>query len=320
MSFEVPPEVESFITYLKAHRNYSDHTAMAYRRDLLQFLRFVREQVGLVGYQKIGRLEIRGFVSRLQSRGNVSTTVARKVSAIRAFYNYLTEQGIIRANPLASLFSIKTHKRLPDFLSHSKLEELLESDPPETFQGRRDRALLEVFYSTGMRLSEVAKLNLEDINRSAMTVQFRGKGGKYRIIPIGSKALSSLKEYYRHREEHLKENREKGREVVPKAVFLNRFGKRLSTRNTRNIVKKHLARITERSGVSPHTLRHSFATAMLEAGADLMAVKELLGHSSLSTTQRYTHVTTKHLRRVYKQAHPLADVPKSLEKETTGGR
>lgn len=319
MSFEVPPEIESFITYLKAHRNYSENTAMAYRRDLLQFFRFVREQIGLVSYERIGRLEVRRFLSTLQSTGYASSTVQRKVYAIRSFYRYLIEHGIANTNA-AYLFSIKAHKPLPLCLSHARLLELLDSNFPYDFYGTRDRAALEVFYSTGLRLSEVVNLNLEDIDFSGMTVRFAAKGRKHRVMPIGATALESLRLYYRYRETHLEEMKEKGKEVDTRAVFLNRFGGRISTRNMRNLVKKHLGKISDDPRVSPHTLRHSFATAMLEAGADLMAVKELLGHSSLSTTQRYTHVTTKHLRQVYKRAHPLADVPESLEKETAGGR
>jgi len=316
MSFEVPPEIESFMNYLKAQRNYSDNTVAAYRRDLVQFFKLLKEQLDLTAYKEVGRLEMRAFISELQSNGNASTTIARKVTAIRAFYNYLTQQGVLQTNPLASLFSIKVTKGLPDFLSHSKLEKLLEPDFADSFQGKRDKALLEVFYSTGMRLSEVANLNLEDIDSSAMTVKFQAKGKKYRILPIGGKALSSLKDYYSHRQLHLDRNREAGKKIDPQAIFLNRFGRRLSTRNMRNLIKRHLAKVSDNPRVSPHTLRHSFATAMLDAGADLIAIKELLGHSSLSTTQKYTHVTTKRLKRIYKQAHPLAEISESLERKT----
>ncbi len=316
MSSEVPPEVESFIGFLRAERNYSENTVLAYRRDLRQFFGFLRERLDSTDYKTIGRLEMRAFISELQSNGNVSTTIARKLSAVRAFYNYLTKQGILKTNPLTSLFSVKVKKGLPDFLSHSKLEKLLESDFPDSFQGKRDKALLEVFYSTGMRLSEVANLNLEDVDSSAMTVRFRAKGGKYRILPIGSKALKSLKNYYTYRQLHLEKSREAGKETDPRAIFLNRFGRRLSTRNMRNLVKKHLGKVSDNPRVSPHTLRHSFATAMLEAGADLKAVQELLGHSTLSVTQKYTHVTTKRLKRIYKQAHPLAEISESLEKRS----
>jgi site-specific recombinase XerD len=314
MSFEVPPEVESFIGFLRAQRNYSENTAAAYRRDLVQFFKFLKERLDLTDYKKVGRLEMRAFLSWLQSNGNASTTIARKVTAIRVFYRYLSQRGILHTNPLASLFSIKVTKTLPDFLSHPKLEKLLESDFPDSFLGKRDKALLEVFYSTGMRLSEVANLNLEDIDSSAMTVKFRAKGQKYRILPIGSKALESLKDYYPHRQLHLERSRGAGKDIQPQAIFLNRFGRRLSTRNMRNLVKKHLGKVSDNPRVSPHTLRHSFATAMLDAGADLRAVQELLGHSTLSTTQKYTHVTTKRLKRIYKQAHPLAEISESLEK------
>jgi len=316
MSSEVPPEVENFIGFLRAERNYSENTVAAYRRDLVQFFKFLKEELDLTDYRKVGRLEMRAFISELQSNGNVSSTIARKVAAIRAFYNYLTQQGVLQINPLASLLSIKVTKRLPDFLSHSKLERLLESDFPDSFQGKRDKALLEVFYSTGMRLSEVANLNLEDVDSSAMTVRFRAKGGKYRILPIGSKALKSLKNYYTYRQLHLEKNKEAGKKTDLQAIFLNRFGRRLSTRNMRNLIKRHLGKVSDNPRVSPHTLRHSFATAMLEAGADLKAVQELLGHSTLSVTQKYAHVTTKHLKRIYKQAHPLAETSESLERKT----
>jgi len=314
MSFEVPIEVRRFLDYLKAQRNYSENTVAAYRRDLVQFFKYLKAELDLTDYRKVGRLEMRAFLSELQSDKRSSSTIARKVSAIRAFYNYLTKQSILEANPLASLFSVKVKKALPLFLSHSRLEELLDSDFPDNFQGSRDRAILEVFYSTGMRLSEVANLNLQDVDSSAMTVKFQAKGGKYRIIPIGNKGLESLEHYYPHRGDQLQENEEAGKEVDRKAIFLNRFGKRLSVRNMRNTVKRHLAKVTEKSGVSPHTLRHSFATALLDAGADLRAIQELLGHSSLSTTQKYTHVTTDRLKQAYKQAHPLAEISESLEK------
>jgi site-specific recombinase XerD len=316
MSFEVPPEVESFIGFLRAQRNYSENTAAAYRRDLVQFSRFLKGETGTVDFKGVGRLEVRKFLSMLRSNRYALTTMQRKVYAIRAFYKYVTEQGLRGTNPIAYLFSIKAQKPLPLFLSESKLNQLLDSSFPCDFQGTRDKAILELFYSTGMRLSEVVNLNLHDVDFSGITVSFLGKGGKHRTIPIGRRALDSLRSYYPHRQLLLEKRMWAAKQVDLQAVFLNRFATRLSGRNMRNLVKKHLGKVSDNPRVSPHTLRHSFATAMLEAGADLKAVQELLGHSTLSVTQKYTHVTTKHLKRIYKQAHPLAEISESLERKT----
>jgi len=316
MSSEVPPEIESFMHYLKAQRNYSENTVLAYRRDLRQFFRFLKEQLDLTDYTKVGRLEMRAFLSWLQSNGNSPSTMQRKLYALRSFSKYAARQRLMRTLSIAFVFSIKARKPLPFFLTHSRLQQLLDSRFTYDFQGTRDKAILEVFYSTGMRLSEVVNMNLEDVDFSGTTVSFLGKGAKHRILPIGGKALESLKTYYRYRDLLLEKRMQAGKKVHLQAVFLNRFGTRLSGRNMRNLVKKHLGKVSDNPRVSPHTLRHSFATAMLDAGADLRAVQELLGHSTLSITQKYTHVTTKHLKRIYKQAHPLAETSESLERKT----
>jgi len=308
MSSKIPPEVQRFLDYLRAVRNRSENTVAAYRRDLTQFFGFLGERSGPVDYRKVGRLEIRAFASELRSAGNTSTTIARKVATIKSFYGYLTQQGVFSENPLASLFSIRVKKSLPLFLTHSKMEELLDSKFPRGFKGKRDKAILEFFYSTGMRLAEVVNLNLEDVDFFEMVVTFPAKGGKYRSVPVGKRALRTLKVYYTERQRHLKRCKREGWKVNPRAVFLNRNGERLSTRNMRNLIKEHLSKVSDDPRVSPHTLRHSFATAMLEAGADLVAVQKILGHASITITQRYLHVTTKRLREVYKLAHPLAEI------------
>jgi len=305
------PEVDEFFKYLADERNDSPNTVRAYRRDLTAFRRFCDEHFGgsdAWDWSTIDRLAMRAFMGDLQRRGMVKRSVARAVSALRTFYRFLGTRYGVEANPTKSVRLPKLEKRLPAVMDRAQIElmfEFAESVAAKGgFLGRRDLAMLEVFYSTGMRLSELAGLNLADADLVSEQVKIRGKGKKERIVPLGSHAVRALRRYYDGRDavvERLQPPR-----AERKAVFLSQRGRRLSPRGVQAVVKKYLRVLDESVGLKVHTLRHSFATHMLDAGADLRAVQELLGHASLSTTQVYTHTSVERLKKVYQGAHPRA--------------
>ena len=282
--------VEKFIRYLEIEKNYSPHTILNYKLDLEEFQKFLGEQQ----IEKVDYLGVRKYLAIMKEKGLQSRSVARKLSSLRTFFRFLTREGFIKANPIASILSPKLDKHLPQFLSEEETARLIESSIPKTKSGTRDRAILETFYSTGIRISELVGLNLDDVDIISGIVKVRGKGKKERIVPIGDRAISAIRDYLEERA------------TQSSILFLNPSKRRISDRGVRYMFKKYILRAGIKQGISPHTLRHSFATHLLNRGADLRTVQELLGHANLGTTQIYTHLTTERLKNVYDKAHPRA--------------
>jgi integrase/recombinase XerC len=305
----VRPEVQEFVLFLEKERNDSPHTVLAYRRDLAEFMAFADEYYGAAWqWDGVDRLTLRSFMGELTRRGRSKRSIARAVSALRTFYKFLGERHGLTVNPARSVRLPKPERRLPAVLDRKQMDELFamaeRAAADGGFQEARDLAILELFYGTGMRLAELVGLNTADVTAVSDQARVRGKGRKERIVPLGKAAGRALRRYERARDELLaglpsgKGDR--------RALFLGRGGKRLSPRAVQLAVRRYLRMFGERTGLKVHSLRHSFATHLLDAGADLRAVQELLGHSSLSTTQVYTHTSVERLKRVYQQAHPRA--------------
>lgn len=293
--------LESFLQYLKGERRYSLLTVVAYRSDIEQFIDYMTGIRKPASFSwKVSREDIRQYLGILIRHGMNKRSVGRKLASLRAFFRYLSKEGIVDVNPALGLSAPKTDKVLPEFLREDEILEAMEMIRPGTVTDIRDRAILELFYGTGMRLSELTGLNLDSLDLMAGIVRVYGKGGKERILPVG-KMTGRYVGAYLERREGLKPG------TGNTALFLNHQGTRLSSRGVQLIVRKWLEKVSERKRLSPHVLRHTFATHLLDHGADLNAVKELLGHSSLSTTQIYTHLTVDRLKRVYQQAHPRAE-------------
>ena len=282
--------IEKFIRYLEIEKNYSSHTVLNYSLDLKDFAQFIGE----LALEKIDYLTLRKYLAVLKEKNLGSRSVGRGLSCLRSFFRFLTREGYLKTNPILSLSSPKQDKHLPLFLTEEEVAKLIESVLPKDERALRDRAILETFYSTGIRISELVGLDTEDIDFIGGIAKVMGKGKKERIVPIGDIAIRTIRNYL--------ERRKKQSEVL----FLNKNGKRITTRGVRGIVEKYLRIAGIRQGVSAHTLRHSFATHLLNRGADLRSVQELLGHVNLSTTQIYTHLTTERLKSVYDKAHPRA--------------
>jgi tyrosine recombinase XerC len=282
--------IERFVRYLEIEKNYSSHTVLNYRLDLDDFIKFLGESP----IETVDYLLLRKYLAILKEKKLGSRSMSRHLSALRSFFKFLTREGFLKTNPILSVSSPKLDKHLPQFLTEEEVFRLIESSQPKDEMGMRDRAILETFYSTGMRISELVGLSQEDLDFIGGIVKLKGKGKKERIAPIGEKAISSLREYLEKRKKQTS------------AVFLNKRGTRITDRGVRNIVGKYLKASGMKKGVSPHTLRHSFATHLLNRGADLRTVQELLGHANLSTTQIYTHLTTEKLKSVYDKSHPRA--------------
>lgn len=305
------PESEAFLAYLAHERNDSPNTVKAYARDLDAFELFCDTYFGGADawtWPSIDRLAMRSFMGEMARKGLTKRSVARAVSTLRTFYRFLSQRYGIAENPAAAVRSPKMEKRLPSVLDRAQIEELFSlaetRASQNSFMGLRDLAMLEAFYATGMRLSELTGLNLADVDLVSEQVKVRGKGRKERLLPLGSHALGALRRYYPLRERKLAARRDAGR--GERAVFLSSRGTRLSPRGAQFVIRRFLNQITTGTGLKVHSLRHSFATHMLDAGADLRAVQELLGHASLSTTQVYTHTSVERLKKVYDQAHPRA--------------
>ncbi len=303
------PEVARFLEYLDKERNDSAHTVKAYGRDLAMFQEFCDRHHGDAAswnWATVDRLAVRGFMGDLARRGLAKRSIARAISALRSFYQFLNNHYTVDVNPAASVRIPKQEKRLPAVLDRAQVDLMFEYAhtlaESGAFGPTRDLAILELFYATGVRLSELAGLNVSDIDLVSDQVKARGKGKKERIVPLGSYAARALRQYYELREERLQHT--KGGDQ--RAVFLSARAKRLSPRGIQLIVKRWLGTLDENSGFRVHSLRHSFATHLLDAGADLRSVQELLGHASLSTTQVYTHTSVERLKKVYQDAHPRA--------------
>jgi tyrosine recombinase XerC len=282
--------VQKYLAYLEIEKNYSPHTLLNYRLDLEEFLRFI----GDVKPEGVDYSALRRFLAQMRQGNLKPRTVARKLSSLRSFFKYLQREKIIKTNPATLIITPKLDKPLPHFLSEADATKIIEAPKSDKISDRRDRAIFEVLYSTGMRVSEMVGMDVDDVDFISNIVRVMGKGRKERIIPIGDTALEALKAYIEHRP----------KEARP--AFLNKNGTRLSDRSVRNIINKFILREAMQQHVSPHMFRHSFATHLLNRGADLRSVQELLGHVNLSTTQIYTHLTTEKLKSVYDKAHPRA--------------
>ena len=288
-------EIAAFLRHLDRERNASPHTVRAYGEDLEQFAQHVRSELGREGRPKdVDHLLIRAFLARLHRQGLKSVSAARKLATLRTFFRYLCREGVLDRNPARSLLSPRLEKRVPTYLDEKDVSLLVEM-PGDGLAAARGRAILELLYATGIRCSELVGLDVGEIDRSARMIRVLGKGRKERIVPFGGRAGTAIDAYLPLRTQaHPKTD----------ALFVNAQGKRLTDRSVRLLVRQRTHAVALARRVSPHTLRHSFATHLLERGADLRAIQELLGHASLSTTQRYTHVNTRHLLEIYKKAHP----------------
>ncbi len=289
-------------------RNASPYTVRNYTTDLLGFFQFLRDKE-IDSLKEVDRHTLRDYLSQLMERGFVKASIARKLSAIRSFYRYLLREEIISASPVATTSSPKLDKRLPSFLTIEEINRLLEAPDLSTPQGLRDRALMELLYASGIRVSELVSINLEQVNLDTNEIRVWGKGSKERVVLMGKPAARALTAYLNQgRPELLGEKRSN-------ALLLNRYGKRLIERRVQRILEKYtnIAGIGKR--VYPHMLRHTFATHLLDGGADLRVVQELLGHASLSSTQIYTHVSKSQAKKVYLSAHPMAQENKTNELE-----
>lgn len=305
-------EVGEFLAFLSKERNDSPHTVSAYGRDLGLFQSFCDGYYGGPSWQWAGvdRLAVRSFMGELQRRGLAKRSVARSLSALRTFYRFLATRHGLSANPALAVRTPKLERRLPTLMDRGQMDELFRT--VETlaesggFKGLRDLAMLELFYGTGMRLSELAGLNLCDVDLVSDQVKVKGKGRKERILPLGRPAVRALRRYQAARHALIQALSGGSGKTDQRAVFLSNRGRRLSSRGVQLIVKRMLGSLADSAGLRVHSLRHSFATHLLDAGADLRAVQELLGHASLSTTQVYTHTSVERLKKVYHQAHPRA--------------
>lgn len=292
--------LRQYLEYLEVQRNYSGHTITSYHDDLLGLMEFLKQHA-IANLADVDRLLLRRYVATLMASGYEASSVSRKIAAIKSFFKYLKKQGLVSSNPAALLVSPKKPKRLPSALDESAMNQLLNLPDRTTLIGKRDAAILELFYSSGIRLSELIQLNIADISLHEGTLKVKGKGNKERIVPVGKRALQAVEDYLRERQRYTKENL-----VSSQPLFLAHNGKRIYPQAIQNMVKKHIERVSEVQQKSPHVLRHTFATHLLNRGADLQAVKELLGHESISTTQIYTHVALDQLKKVYQKAHPKA--------------
>lgn len=288
--------IQDYLSFLETEKNASPHTVKNYRIDLREFAQALQKKMP----DEITYLEIRSFLAVLKEKDYSKSTVSRKLACIRSFFKYLVRENVLKTNPAAGIATPKRDKRLPQFLDPQEVTTLLGAPAKDTWEGKRDRAILELFYSSGLRVSELVGLNHDDVDFFSELVRVRGKGKKERIVPVGSVALKAIQAYGEHRSPKEKDAAQK------RALYLNRSGGRLTDRSVRRMILKYARRIALKKEVSPHMLRHSFATHMLDRGADLRSVQELLGHENLSTTQIYTHVTTKRLKEAYDQAHPRA--------------
>lgn len=330
-----PPPIREFLDYIDGQRNFSAHTVRCYAKDLEQFCRFLvafepgpagpgpaesgpagpgPQGVSLAGLPPLdgvgtGKLRsllaavrpahVRAYLAMMRTGNYAKSTIARKLAAVRSFYKFLVRGGVLSASPISAVRTPRQDRRLPKCLDVEQVQSLLEAPDQQTFLGSRDRAMIETLYSAGLRVSELVGINIEDMDEYSEVVRIRGKGKKERLGSLGAKAVEAISHYLTKRAAALGRAR-KG------PLFVNKSGGRLSARSVRRKLDKYLKVAGIDARYSPHSLRHSFATHMLNAGADLRSIQEMLGHESLSTTQIYTHLTTRRLKEVYDRAHPLA--------------
>ncbi len=289
--------LNKYINYLEAEKNASVYTVRNYTSDLLEFFDFVSSQ-GIDSLKDVNKQTLRGYLAHLMEQGKAKSSIARKLSAIRSFYRYLMREEMISASPAATTVSPRLDKRLPSFLTVDEAKRLVESPDISKPQGQRDRALLELLYASGLRVSELVNINVEQVNLAINEIRVWGKGSKERVVLIGTPAANALSVYMSDGRRELLGGKKNN------ALFVNRYGGRLPARRVQKILEKYSRNINKK--VHPHVLRHTFATHLLDGGADLKVVQELLGHADLSSTQIYTHVTRSRARKIYLSAHPMA--------------
>lgn len=282
--------VDKFLTYLDIEKNYSPHTLLNYKIDLEEFFKIVT----ISDVAKINYIDLRKYLAHLRTRHYKPRTLARKLSSLRSLFKFLNREGYIKKNPAVLLMTPKLDKTLPKFLSEKEVVRFLEAPIKEGVLGLRDKAIFETLYSSGLRVSELVGLNVESIDYISNIVRVMGKGKKERLVPIGDRAVDAIRDYLKIRKSNAR------------MLFLNKNGKPLSDRGVRKIINKQILKTSMQMKVSPHVFRHSFATHLLDRGADLRSVQELLGHTNLSTTQIYTHISTERLKNVYAKSHPRA--------------
>lgn len=286
--------IEKFMRYLEIEKNASTHTIVNYSIDL----KSLKDFAGQTPIEKIDYVMLRRYLVILKEKNLSKVSVARKIASIRSFFRFLCREGIIKTNPASPLSTPKRDKYLPKFLDEADVVRLIESPKGESEAALRDRAILETLYSTGIRVSELVGLNINNIDQIGGVIKVYGKGKKERIVPIGERALQAIRQYLK--------KRRYGESDEGKALLFNKRGGRITDRSIRRIINKYILTTSIKEKISPHTLRHSFATHLLNHGADLRSVQELLGHANLSTTQIYTHITTERLKSAYEKAHPRA--------------
>jgi tyrosine recombinase XerC len=289
-------EIREFLEYLRHERNASVHTIAGYRRDLAQFAGYLDEKE--IPLRKADNIHIRGFMAHLHERKLKKSTLARKLAAVRSFYQFEVKKKWIAENPAKVVATPKQEKRIPSFLSEEEMAGFLEVPPSGKPLDLRDQAALELLYATGIRVSELVGINLEDVSFGERLVRVRGKGKKERLVPFGRVADERLSNYLKARPRLLGEN------IGERAIFLNYQGGRITSRSVERIVDKYIRLTAVKRKISPHSLRHSFASHLLSRGADLRVIQELLGHESLATTQKYTHLDLGRLMEVYRKSHP----------------
>ncbi|MGA2363203.1 MAG: tyrosine recombinase XerC [Candidatus Aminicenantales bacterium] len=289
-------ELSEFLAYLRHERNASPHTIAGYERDLRQLSEYLRERE--VRWNKAGNVVLRGFLATLHEKKQKKSTIGRKLAAMRSFYDFCLRKKWVAENPAKVLATPKQDKPVPSFLSEEEMAGLLDLPTSDKPIDLRDRALLELCYATGTRVSELVGIDVGDIHLDERLVRVRGKGKKERLVPFGRKAAVTLQAYFRARPLLLQDR------MGEPAVFLNYRGGRLTTRSVQRMVQAHIRRTAVSRRISPHSIRHSFASHLLGRGADLRVIQELLGHASLATTQKYTHVDLRQLLAVYKKSHP----------------
>ncbi|GIW99257.1 MAG: tyrosine recombinase XerC [Pirellulaceae bacterium] len=294
--------VAQFLQYLAVERNASDLTIKSYREDLIDLADYLADQLGGdVEPQRITPRDLRSYLSALHEAGYAPASISRKLAALRSLFRYAQRQGWCDSNPAKPLRNPRARRKLPHFLTDREIEQLLEAPDVSQPLGKRDKAILETMYSAGLRVSEVVGLCDGDLDLEEGVARVRGKGRKERLAPLGRYAIDAIADYLTHRQ---LSPREAAGKLAP--VFVNRFGRRLTTRSVGRMLEKYIQQVGLDRRTSPHTLRHSFATHLLNRGADIRSVQELLGHKSLVTTQIYTHLSTANLREVYLRAHPRA--------------
>ena len=292
--------IQAFIHYLSAERGLAKNTLASYQMDLNQYIAYLKTQ-GITALHETNKNDILGFLMQLQKNGRAPATISRRLAALKALYRFMHNENMIGSDPTANLESPRLNQRLPQVLTFEEVEILLNQPQIADAAGQRDKAMLELLYATGIRVSELVSLNLQDVNLEMGFIRCFGKGSKERIVPLGSVAIKYVKNYLERSRPKLTKNKKEER-----ALFVNQHGRRLTRQGFWKIIKKYARQGKIGKPITPHTLRHSFATHLLENGADLRSVQEMLGHADITTTQIYTHLTKSRIKDVYSQTHPRA--------------